>query len=66
MSLGWGHAPAKGVSFAPPGDREKSKGNELFKEGRCAIRIASLACVPALPSRCASAELFLTVAAPTC
>ena len=28
----WGETPRKGVSFVPPGDREKNKGNELFKE----------------------------------
>lgn len=33
-AMTWGPAPSKGVDFVPPGDREKDKGNALFKEGR--------------------------------
>ena len=32
--LSWGQEPAKGITFVAPGDREKEKGNALFKEGK--------------------------------
>jgi hypothetical protein len=33
-SMSWGRAPHRGLSFVPPGKREKEKGNALFKEGK--------------------------------
>ena len=37
----WGPDPKKGLSFVAPGDREKEKGNGLFKEGKYAAALAA-------------------------
>jgi tetratricopeptide (TPR) repeat protein len=40
-AMSWGPEPARGISFVPPGDREKEKGNALFKEGNFEAALAS-------------------------
>ena len=40
-SMQWGPEPKKGISFTLPGNREKEKGNVLFKEGKLAAALAS-------------------------